>query len=151
MEVDMRRWILLAAAAGVLASAPAAVAYFAPNALPPTWHVHNGCVVAVPNCQALAVFPQIIPGYDPVNNPAECPDATDKAFLGGGQPSTSNSGIEANQPLREGVCMTSTTIIHLKSIPQDQPVPDGWSGSVGTPTVVNGITYVTYYRLTAGG
>jgi hypothetical protein len=147
----MKRWTLIAVATSVLAFAPAAAAYFAPNALPPTWHVHNGCVVAVPHCQGVAFFPQIIPGYDPVNDPAECPDATDKAFLGGGEPSTSNTGIELNQPLREGVCMTRETIIHLKSIPLDQPAPDGWTGPVGTPTVVNGITYVTFYQLTAGG
>ena len=31
------------------------------------------------------VLPDIVPGYDPYNDPAECPDATDKAFLGGGR------------------------------------------------------------------
>ena len=147
----MNRWTFIAAFAATLAAAPAATAYFAPNALPPTWHVHNGCAVVVPNCQGAAFFPQILPGYDPVDDPAECPDATDKAFLGGGQPSTSNTGIQVNQPLREGVCMTRETIIHLKSIPVDQPVPDGWTGPVGSPAIVDGITYLTYYRPTAAG
>lgn len=146
----MKRWTLIALAVGALASAPAAAAYFSPDALPPTWHVHNGCVVRVPNCQGAAFFPLIFSNYDPANDPAECPDATDKAFLGGGQPSTSNTGIEVNQPLREGICMTRETIIHLKSIPADQPVPDGWQ-PVGAPAAVNGITYLTYYRLTPSG
>ena len=145
----MKRSILLAAVACALASASAASAYFAPDQLPPTWHVHNGCVVVVPNCQGVAFFPKIIPGYDPYNDPAECPDATDKAFLGGGQPSPQNTGIETNQPLREGICMTSTSVIHLKSIPDDQPVPDGWLGPVGSKSVINGITYVTYYKVTS--
>jgi hypothetical protein len=145
----MKRLIMLIAILGALATASASSAYFAPESLPPTWHVHNGCVVVVPNCAGQAFFPSIVPGYDPYNDPAECPDATDKAFLGGGQPSTSNTGIQVNQPLREGICMTSEWIIHLKSIPQDQPAPEGWAGPAGSPSVINGITYVTYYQLTA--
>jgi hypothetical protein len=105
--------------------------------------------VVVPNCAGTAFFPSIVPGYDALNDPAECPDATDKAFLGGGQPSTSNTGIQVHQPLREGICMTNEWIVHLKSIPQDQPAPEGWAGPAGSPSVINGITYVTYYQLTA--
>ena len=145
----MKRLIVVFAILGALATASAASAYFAPGSLPPTWHVHNGCVVVVPNCAVQAIFPSIVPGYDAYNNPAECPDATFSVSPGGWQRSPSNTGIQVNQPLREGICMTKEWIIHLKSIPQDQPAPEGWSGPVGSPSVINGITYVTYYRLTS--
>jgi len=131
----------------VLASAALAAAAFAgptDGSLPPTWHIHD-CTAApcvLPHA-GVAFFPTILgettAAY--VQDPAECPDATDKAFLGGGQPPTTD-GVEANQPLREGICMTSTTIIHLKSVSPTQPAPDGWTflGTSGG--------YATYYSLT---
>jgi hypothetical protein len=144
----MKRLTLLAVLVGALVVASTASAYFAQDQLPATWHIHNDGTCS--QCAGHAFFPQIlgetVATY--LGDPAECPDATDKAFLGGGEPSPQNTGIEPNQPLREGICMTSTTVIHLKSIPADQPPPAGWTGPVGTPAVVNGITYVTYYSLT---
>ena len=132
----------------VLASAALAAAAVAgpeSGAFPPTWHVHD-CAVApcvLPHA-GVAFFPSILgeTTAEYLQDPAACPDATDKAFLGGGQPPTTD-GVEANQPLREGVCMTSTTIIHLKSISTDQPAPAGWSyqGTSGG--------YATYYSFTA--
>lgn len=133
----------IAAGAG---SAVLAAAAFAGTAysLPPTWHIHDctsGCVL--PHAP-VAFFPTIlgesIAAY--LQDPAACPDATDKAFLGGGQPPTTD-GVEQNQALREGVCMTSTTIIHLKSISPDLPAPDGWS------YLSTSGGYATYYSLTS--
>lgn len=110
-------------AAGTLTAARA-------GSLPPTWHVHD-CAAAPctwPHA-GVAFFPQILgeslSTY--LADPAQCPDATDKAFLGGGMPGPTGDGLTGNQPLREGVCMTSDTVIHLKSIAADQPAPDGWT------------------------
>lgn len=115
------------------------------SALPATWHVHD-CTAApcvLPHAP-VAFFPAIL--GEPLSvylaDPARCPDATDKAFLGGGQPPTTD-GVEPNQPLREGVCVTSTTVIHLKSISPAQPAPAGW-----TARGISG-AYATYFLLTA--
>ena len=141
----MRKAIALIACSAVSAVlAAVAVAEPSGSQLPPTWHVHD--------CTASCVLPHAAVGFFPtvlgeslatyLQDPAACPDATDKAFLGGGQPPTTD-GIEQNQPLREGVCMTSTTIIHLKSIAPDQPAPAGWTFL----SVSGGIA--TYYSLTS--
>ena len=53
-----------------------------------------------------------------------------------------------NQPLRAGVCYTSTTLIHLRSIDANDPAPDGWSGPIAPVNLGNGVTYVTYWLLT---
>ena len=53
-----------------------------------------------------------------------------------------------NQPLRAGVCYTSTTLIHMRSIDANDPAPTGWSGPIASVTLGNGITYVTYWLLT---
>jgi hypothetical protein len=128
----------------------AAMASAEPSTLPPTWHVHNcapGTTCTWPSAP-VGFFPTILGGerltaY--LADPAMCPDATDKAFLGGGSPGPAADGINGNQPLREGVCMTSTTIIHLKSISLDQQAPDGWT----YVSTANG--FATYYKLTAIG
>ena len=126
-------------------SATGASAGGSASSLPPTWHVHD-CAAAP------CVLPHAPVGFFPamlgqslstyLADPAQCPDATDKGLLGGGQPPTSD-GVEPNQPLREGVCVTSSTVIHLKSVSPDQPAPAGWTarGTSGG--------YATYYRLTA--
>jgi len=145
----MKKFLLLACVLAALALAPAALAYFTPDTLPPTWHIHDGGTCS--QCAAVAFFPTILTGGDVTAyklDPAECPDATDKAFLGGGEPSIHNApSLTGNQPLGEGICMTSTTIIHLKRISPDQPVPAGFSGPIGS-TVVQGRTFLTYYMLT---
>lgn len=134
-----------ALAIGVLIAATMTTAANAQGTLPPTWHVHD-CVSApcvLPHAPA-GFFPTILAesltAY--LADPAQCPDATDKAFLGGGQPPTTD-GVEGNQPLRAGVCMTSTTVIHLRSVAPDQPVPSGWTlqGTSGG--------YSTYFQLTS--
>jgi hypothetical protein len=130
----------------VLASAALAAAALArpeSGSFPPTWHIHDctsGCVLPHAGV-ALCPPSRGVTAAADVPDPAASPDATDKAFLGGGRPPTAD-GVEANQPLREGVCMTSTTIIHLKSIAPGQPAPAGWtylSTSGG---------YATYYSFT---
>jgi hypothetical protein len=140
----MKKLIVLVFSIAVLAFAPAALAYFSQDALPPTWHIHNGGSCS--QCAGVAFFPTILgetrSAY--LADPAECPDATDKAFLGGGQPSPQPPapGLNGNQPLREGICETSTTIIHLKSISPDQPAPAGWTFL----STAGG--FATYYLLT---
>lgn len=150
MNLSTRAGVGLVAGAAVGALtlvASQSVAAADDSTLPPTWHIHD-CAAApcvLPHA-AVAFFPAILgeslSTY--LADPAECPDATDKAFLGGGQPPTTD-GVEVNQPLREGQCQTSTTIIHLKSVASDQPAPAGWSlqGTSGG--------YTTYYMLTSRG
>jgi hypothetical protein len=136
-------WVAaIALAGGVFASA--ALAGPSASQLPPTWHIHD--------CTSSCVLPHAPVGFFPailgeslstyLQDPAMCPDATDKAFLGGGQPPT-RDGVEQNQPLREGVCMTSTTIIHLRSVSPDQPAPAGWT------YVSTAGGYATYFLLTS--
>lgn len=119
---------------------------FTAATLPPAWHIHD-CAAApcVWPHAGVAFFPKVLneslSTY--LQDPAECPDATDKALLGGGAPGPSGDGLTGNQPLREGVCQTSTTVIHLKSISLDAQVPDGWT--------LQGVSagFATYYMLTA--
>lgn len=93
------------------------------------WHVHDG--VEAP----IGFFPGIL-GQTPavyLQDPAACPDATDKAFL----PNGMNGKF-----LRAGVCMTSTLIIHLRTSPVDAEAPASftyWSTSGG---------FSTYFKLT---
>lgn len=143
-----RRWAAgslgVSVCSALLATAGASAANASGSSLPPTWHVHD-CAHApctLPHAP-VGFFPSVLgePLAVYLTDPAKCPDATDKAFLGGGQPPTA-SGVQPNQPLREGVCMTSTTVIHLKSVSPDQPVATGWT-SLGTSG-----GYTTYYRLT---
>ena len=140
------RWgALLAAAAATVAVTASTTAMASGGSLPPTWHVHD-CTAAPctwPHA-AVAFFPkalgETLATY--LQDPAACPDATDKALLGGGMPGPGGDGLTGNQPLREGVCMTSTTVIHLKSIAPDQQVPSGWTYL----STAGG--FATYYMLT---
>ena len=82
---------------------------------------------------------------DYLNDPAECNDATDKSLL----PPNEDIGTPTEeQPLRAGVCYTSTTLIHLRSTDVNDPAPKGWSGPIAPVTLANGVTYVTYWLLT---
>ena len=143
----MKNWILLALATGALSCSVGTAQALGPSDLPQTWHIHDCTSSCVLPHAGVGFFPAILTGGNVaayLADPARCPDATDKSFLGGGQPPTSD-GVEANQPLREGVCMTSTTIIHLKSVSPYAPAPSGWtylSTSGG---------FATYYMLTSAG
>ncbi len=116
-------------------------------ALPPNWHVHD-CTASpcvLPHAPT-AFFPYIL-GETPgqyLADPAMCPNASDKALL--------PPGLEEGEPLRAGVCMTSTKVIQLRSIPEGEPAPEGWTlipATVpGAVSVINGVTYRTYFLLT---
>jgi hypothetical protein len=149
--------LVLASVVSALALAPASLAYFSQDTLPPTWHIHNGGSCS--QCASLGFLPTVlgesVPTY--LLDPAECPDATDKALLGGGQPSVQSSpGLNGEQPLADGICMTSTTIIHLKRVEGADSatggfalVPASGSHTAGWPTTVDGRTFYTYFMLTS--
>jgi hypothetical protein len=118
---------------------------FAATEPPPNHHVHD-CPVAPCTYPHLgtAFFPSVLGQTtdDYVLDPAVCPDSTDKALM--------PNGKQAGQPLRAGQCSTSSTVIHVRSIEQDQPAPEGWT-LVTHPSgtqVIDGVTYVTYFKLT---
>lgn len=123
----------------------AAAATVVPVGAAPTnnWHVHDGGTSDVAMRKAGVVFFPLLfeqegDVYDPENDPAVCPDATDKA-------GTLHNGEHKNRHHVNGVCQTDEYIIHLRSASggSDQ-ISDDW-GSVpfGTDTV--------YYRLTPRG
>jgi hypothetical protein len=118
--------------------------------LPPNWHVHDCNVPDTtrdPACGFDAegdwhlpagFFPAILGVFGDmyVDDPAECPNATDKAFL--------PQGRQENQPLRAGVCMTSGKIIHLRTVPDGTSGPEGWSFRDGPE-----LGFDTYYLITS--
>jgi hypothetical protein len=105
------------------------------------WHVHDGGNGVDANGlvhRGLAFFPAILTGGDVaayLEDPAYCPDATDKLTL--------PAGTNGEYPL-VGVCMTNAVVIHLRAIPAGDPVPPGYE-STGRST--GGA--VVYYLLTA--
>jgi len=129
---------------GLLVFAAAASAQFTSATLPANHHIHD-CTASpcVYPHLGVAFFPLILgePLSTYLQDPAVCNDATDKALLPG------DAKPEENQPLRAGVCFTSDTVIHLRSIDANDSAPEGWSGPIA-PTLMNGVTYVTYWLLT---
>ena len=117
-----------------------AVALATPGAadLPPNWHVHDGQLSLGPEHKGIGFFPTILGQsvVDYVQDPAACPDATDKAFL--------PQGRQDGQPLRAGVCQTSTKVIHLHSVSVGEAGPEGWASI----TTASEPGWVTYYRVT---
>ena len=141
----MKTLLASAAVATLLVFAAVASAQFTSATLPANHHIHD-CTAAPCAYPHLAVgfFPQIL-GESPatyLQDPAVCNDATDKSLL-----PPLDEKPTPNQPLRAGVCFTSTTVIHLRSIDVNDAAPAGWSGPIA-PTVLNGVTYVTYWLLT---
>jgi hypothetical protein len=144
--------LVILCAVGALAFAAVASAQFTSNTLPANHHAHDCTATPATLCSYphLAVgffYPRILGGeFDSLDaylrDPAVCNDATDKALL-----PPLDEKPEPNQPLRAGVCSTSTTVIHLRSIDVNDQAPAGWSGPIA-PTVLNGVTYVTYWLLT---
>ena len=140
----MKKLLASAAVATLLVFSAVASAQFTPDTLPANHHIHD-CATAP------CVYPHLGVGFFPLilgeplaiylDDPAVCNDATDKVLLPG------DARPEENQPLRAGVCFTSTAVIHLRSIDASDPAPKGWSGPIA-PTVLNGVTYVTYWLLT---
>jgi hypothetical protein len=138
---------LLVCGAALLAFAAVAAADLSATTPPPPNHHIHDCTLPPASC----VYPHLAVGFFPkilgeslaayLEDPAQCNDATDKALLPG------DPKPEGNSPLRAGVCSTTTTLIHLRSIDADDPAPNGWSGPIA-PVTVDGVTYVTYWLLT---
>ena len=144
----MKKLIVLTFTAALLAFAAVASAGYFSGPLPPNHHIHD-CTAAP------CVYPHLPVGFFPtilgesrtdyLQDPAECNDATDKTLL---PPNDTSGTPQEDQPLRAGVCYTSTTLIHMRSIDANDPAPDGWSGPIAPVSLGNGITYVTYWLLT---
>ena len=132
----MRRWIMAIGLAAVVVSAGSAAVLAAGSSLPPNWHVHDGQTSLGSEHKGIGFFPRIlgltVDQYR--QDPARCPNATDKTFL----PSADNS--EADH-LRAGVCFTDTVVIHLRTVPVGTSGPDGW----GSLTAASEPGWVTYY------
>jgi hypothetical protein len=137
----MRKWAVgvVGVALAAISGQGVALADSSAAELPPTWHVHD-CVelVCAPQHKPVSFFPAIldISQADYLLDPARCPNAVDKEFL----PSfgKSKSGV-----IRAGVCMTSTTVIHLRTVPFGTSGPEGWEAlpsEQGAP--------VTYFMVT---
>ena len=144
----MKKFFVLVFGVALLAFAAAASGGYFTQPLPPNHHIHD-CAAGPCVYPHLAVgfFPTILgeSRADYLNDPAECNDATDKTLL---PPNEASGTPEENQPLRAGVCYTSTTLIHMRSIDAGDPAPDGWSGPIAPVKLGNGVTYVTYWLLT---
>ncbi len=147
----MRNRTLVLAAAGLLAAVAAASRASADNAILNNWHVHDCNIpdyVGEPACgvdasgvdhKAAGFFPTIlgVSGGVYVNDPAACPNATDKSLL----PSANTSERDV---LRAGICMTSTKIIQLRTVPVGTGGPEGWTLRAGPES-----GYETYYLITS--
>ncbi len=146
--LPMGKLLVLVCGAGALAFATVAWAGYFNGPLPPNHHIHD-CTAAPCVYPHLPVgsFPTILgeSRADYLNDPAECNDATDKSLL---PPNEATATPTENQPLRAGVCYTSTTLIHMRSIDVNDPAPEGWSGPIAPVKLANGVTYVTYWLLT---
>lgn len=131
--------VSLALVAVVVFGPAAALADSSASELPPTWHVHDGQVALGPQPKGIGFFPTIL-GIDTatyLQDPASCPNATDKAFL----PSFGN----AESPLlRAGICMTDGSVIQLRTVPDGVSGPDGWASL----TVAAEPGWRTFYMVT---
>jgi hypothetical protein len=135
----MKRSMLVATVVAALAAltvyGTAALADSSAATLPPNWHVHDGAVGLGAQHKGIGFFPAIL-GVSTatyLTDPASCPDATDKAFL--------PQGRQDNQPLRAGMCQTSSEIIDLRTVPVGTGGPEGWSSI----TSASEPGWVTYY------
>ena len=163
MKKPMRRWIVAALAGSFVAAGAygvAALASSGPPVLPnDNWHVHDGGCCA-PTHRPIGFFWRsdlqgILNPYDatPADyaaDPAECPNATDKAFLSSGAtPAYTDGqaqGSSQNSTLRAGACMTSAFVIQLSTVPAGTDGPDGWTK---LPFNTDGGGFWTYYLLTS--
>lgn len=107
--------------------------------LPPAWHIHDGQPALGPQHKGIGFFPVIlgITVAEYLEDPAACPNATDKAFL------PSFGSAEATL-LRAGVCQTSAYVIELRTVPDGVAGPEGWDSL----TTASEPGWRTYYRLT---
>lgn len=146
MVYAMRRRLGVVAAALVallIGSAVLSTSVFAdPGAsdLPPNWHVHDGQTSLGAQHKGIGFFPTIlgVSSADYALDPAECPNATDKAFL-------PSNGSSQSDLLRAGTCQTDSFIIHLRTVRTGVDGPEGWSSL----TTASEPGWVTYYALSA--
>jgi hypothetical protein len=138
----VRRFVAVVAASAVLSLAATSItAAEDASYLPSMWHIHDGQGATLgPQHKSVGFFPTIlgISTADYLLDPARCPNATDKAFL----PSV---GSAQSPLLRAGVCMTSSAVIELRTVPAGTAGPAGWSILSGT----DGGAWDTYYRVTS--
>lgn len=117
----------------------AALADSSASELPPSWHIHDNQGATLGSQHKPAGFFPTILGISLetyLEDPARCPNATDKVFL----PSVGQSSSEI---LRAGVCMTSTAVISLRTVPETVSGPEGWAFLLNT----DGGNYTTYYSI----
>ena len=142
----MKRTLLRGSVAGL---ALIAVAAFGPVAaladssasdLPPSWHIHDGQTGLGSQHKGIGFFPTIlgVSSTTYLQDPARCPNATDKAFL----PSV---GSSESPLLRAGICQTDAYVIHVRTVPDGVSGPDGWASL----TVASELGWRTYYTVTA--
>lgn len=136
----MRRLIaVVAAAAALIALAVPAAASDNMN----NWHIHDGG--SDPGHASIPAFFLTVLGLteeEYLDDPAVCPNATDKVLLG-------PDGLDGNQVVRSGICMTSKYVIQLRTQDSSRPAPalaSGWKLGLA-PTTEGGPS--TYVRLTA--
>jgi hypothetical protein len=130
--------IVLAALLALSAFAGTALASSDASDLPPSWHIHDGQVALGAQHKGIGFFPAIlgvsVATY--LEDPARCPNATDKAFL----PSWDTTETPL---LRAGTCTTDAVTITLRTVPAGTDGPEGWSSI----TVASEPGWVTYYRV----
>jgi hypothetical protein len=131
---------LVTAATLVGATGATVLADSSASTLPPNWHIHDGQSQLGSQHKGIGFFPTIlaIATSQYLQDPARCPNATDKAFL-------PSNGSRASTVLRAGVCFTTTDVIHLRTVPLGTSGPAGWGSLIGT----DGGRYVTYYFITS--
>jgi hypothetical protein len=136
----MRKWFVgvVAVALAAMGGQGVALADSSAKELPPNWHIHDGDLAAGPQHKAISFFPTIlgISTAEYLEDPARCPNATDKVFLPSVEESNSNV-------VRAGVCMTSTTVIHLRTVPEVTAGPAGWQSLPSPPSESGTVTYFT--------
>ena len=143
----MRKWLVgvVVVALAAMSGLGVALADSTAEELPPNWHIHdgrfalNGRFALGWQHKGISFFPRILGISEAtyLEDPARCPNATDKALLPSDQ--ESNSDV-----LRAGDCVTSTTVIHLRTVPTGTAGPAGWQ-SLTTPSEPG---FVTYYMVT---
>jgi len=105
------------------------------------WHVHDGGSGVDASGlvhRGLAFFPEILTGGDVgayLQDPAYCPDATDKLTL--------PAGTNGQFPI-VGVCMTDAFVIHLRAVSTAGSAPAGYKSTGATTGGA-----LVYYALTA--
>jgi hypothetical protein len=143
MKQGIRSLLLPIFAATILvltAFGATAIAADEASVLPPNWHIHDGQAALGAQHKGIGFFPTIlgISTAQYLQDPARCPNATDKAFL-------PSFGQSQGDSLRAGECQTSTVIIHLRTVPVGTAGPEGWQ----SVTAASEPGWVTYYLVTS--